>query len=290
MTISALSASNFGIIWLDNFINATFKNGLWSFLIVSVLIILVVMIVWRILESAMEKHHIGIFVRHIVKTILYALGLLGILLQIVPLQQYAVSLLAGSSVVAVVLGFAAQDAMANVVGGFFIAGFKPYTEGQLIKVPSQGITGTVEDITIRHTVIKTIDNARVIIPNSIMNSATIENLHYADMRSCNFLDIGVGYGADIELAKKIIVEEATAHPSCIDIRSDEEKAAGAPIVNIRCTALGASSVDLRAIIWSKDFGSGAAMLSDLRQSVKKRFDAEGVEIPFAYTNVILKKD
>ena len=295
MRISELTATtaNFPEIQpykLFDSINALFQNGLWSFLVVSALIAVITILIVRITVKNLQKHHVSIFIVHVVKILILSIGILGIALQIVPLQQYAVSLLAGGSVVVVVLGLAAQEATGNIVSGIFIGVFKPFTDGQLIRIPSQGIAGTVEDITLRHTVIKTVENTRVIVPNSVMNTSVVENLHFSDLRHCNFLDVSISYTADIELAKKIMIEEAQNHPSCLDIRTDEEKAEDQPIVGIRCTALGASSVDLRAIIWTKDFGTGALMLSDLRQSVKKRFDEEGVEIPYAYTNVILKKD
>ena len=274
----------------EKLIDATFKDGLWAFIITSVIILLLSAGVTRLVVKVLKKYHVNVFAIRIIKILLYTFATLAIAMQIIPLQQFALSVLAGGSVLVVVLGFAGQEAMSNVVSGMFIAVFKPFTTGDFIKIPSQGITGTVEDISLRHTVIKTVENSRTIIPNSVMNSSTIENVNFSDLRHCGFLDIGISYTADIDHAKRIMTDEITKHASYLDVRTEEERFAGAPAVVIRCTNLGDFSVDLRAVIWTKDFGTNVAMLSDLRQSIKKRFDAEGIEIPYPYRTVVLKKD
>ena len=74
------------------------------------------------------------------------------------------------------------------------------------------------------------------------------------------------------------------------VRSAEEIAAGAPAVVFRCLDLGDFAVKLRAIVWSPDMATGAEMLSDLRLSIKKRFDEAGIEIPYPYQNLVIRKN
>ncbi|MDR1605394.1 MAG: mechanosensitive ion channel family protein [Gracilibacteraceae bacterium] len=227
------------------------------------------------------------FVRHVVNGAVYVAGLALIIYQVDPLRSVAVSLAAGSGIVAVIVGFASQTTFSNMVSGFFISIFQPFRLGDRVRFLS-GPTGIVEDITLRHTVLRTLDNKRLIIPNNVINGEIIEN---ASMSSpvCQTFDVGVAYSVDLDKAMGLIAEEALAHPACFDARTAEEKAKGTPIVTVRVTELGDSAVKLQAWVWSADVPAGYAMLCDLRKSVKERFDREGVEIPFPQRTVRLER-
>jgi small-conductance mechanosensitive channel len=93
----------------------------------------------------------------------------------------------------------------------------------------------------------------------------------------------------VDKAKSIIVEEALNHPKLIDVRTEEDIENQVPQINPVLFALNNSSVDLRVGLWSKDSTDGYFMLSDLRDSIKKRFDKEGIEIPYPYQNIVIKK-
>ena len=270
-----------------------FKNGLISFCAVSVLLVLAAVILGRIIRKLFHRYgekkqsDFG-FAASFCNAVLYALAGFGILEQIVPLQNIAVSLLASSGVAALIVGLAAQESMANLISGFLIVLYRPIVVGNLIRIG--GITGTVEEITLRHTVIRTFENSRMVIPNSVVNSSTLENISMKDAHVCNFLDIGIGYGADATLAMRLMEEEIVQHRYYLDVRSAEEIAAGAPAVVFRCLDLGDFAVKLRAIVWSPDMATGAEMLSDLRLSIKKRFDEAGIEIPYPYQNLVIRKN
>ena len=115
-----------------------------------------------------------------------------------PIMSY---LAASSGVVALVLGVAAKDAFGNLCSGLMILTFKPFVEGDLIKV-NQG--ELIESIRFRHTIIRTYESNRIIVPNSTLNSATIENAFFQDARKNNYLEIEVSYGTDIDLAIDIL--------------------------------------------------------------------------------------
>ena len=95
--------------------------------------------------------------------------------------------------IAVVAGLAAQEALGSVVSGMMILAFKPFKMGDVVRYVDNDITGTVEEITLHHTAVRTFENKRVIIPNSKMNSAIIENADYADSKVCVFLTVGITY-------------------------------------------------------------------------------------------------
>ena len=102
--------------------------------------------------------------------------------------------------------------------------------------------------------------------------------------------MGISYDSDVELATKIIQEEAMKHPHCIDNRDEEEKASGWPQVNVRLMEFGSSSINLRAYVWTDDPFNAIQMHSDINKAIKKRFDEEGVEIPFPYHTIVYKND
>jgi len=204
-----------------------------------------------------------------------------------PLRTIGVTLFAGAGVLAAVIGFASQAAFSNIIGGIFIVIFKPYRVGDMLKVG--GLEwGIVEDITLRHTVIRSFQNERYIIPNSTMSNENILNASIGESKNCMFIEIGISYDSDIDLAMKIMREEAMKHPSCKDFRTEAEKAAGKEQVIVRLIGFGDSSVNLRAYAWADDPISGFIMKTELFKLIKERFDAEGVEIPFPYRTIVYK--
>lgn len=280
-----------GVDRVGDFLNSFFVNGPLSFL-VTLVFTLLLFFAARIFINKLRSRQLRRNVRSVTylyslcSALLYFFAAIALLSQITPLRAISSGLLASSGIAAVVLGFAAQEGVSNLISGLFIAIFKPFIIGDTVTI--NDTTGYVESITLRHTVIRTLMNNRIVIPNSVINSSILENLSISDKSNCNYLDIGIAYDADIDLAKRIITEEAVAHPNVIEWRTDEQISEGFPQIRILCTGLGDFSVDLRAQIWTKDYITGVYTLSDLRQSIKKRFDAEGVEIPYPYRTVILR--
>ena len=169
--------------------------------------------------------------------------------------------------------------------------FKPFKIGDIIKFHDGNFIGTVKDISLRHTVIQTLENTNLIIPNSQINKAILENIsRTGEVYKANFLTIGISYESDLDLAMKIIEEEVCKHKNFVDGRTEEQKQNNVPIVTTRLTSFGDSSMNLKTTVYSLDHGSGVSMLSDLRISIKKRFDKEGIEIPYPHRTITYKKD
>jgi len=189
----------------------------------------------------------------------------------------------------VAVGFASQQALSNIISGMFIIVFKPFRVNDRLKL-KDNLHGIVEDISLRHTVIRDFENRRIIIPNSIISNEVLVNANYVDDLICRFVEIGISYDANIEKAKKIMQEEVLAHPNFVDNRTPEEKAAGEHPVKVRVIAMGDFFINLRAWAWAHDPPSAFVMGCDLLESIKARFDREGVEIPFPYRTIVYKKD
>lgn len=227
------------------------------------------------------------FFRHSVSALIYTIGI-GIAVYKIPsLRAVSVSIFAGAGILAVIIGFASQQAFSNIVSGIFIVIFKPFRVGDRIKL-GNGISGIVEDITLRHTVIKDWQNKRVIIPNSKISEEIIENPDISDPKICKHVEFGISYDSDIDKAMKIMREESEKHPKCIDNRTNEEKKNNEPVVSVKVIGFSDSSVNLRAWVWSKSSVDAFSMSCDLNKSIKERFDREGIEIPFPYRTIVMK--
>lgn len=219
---------------------------------------------------------------------IYFFGFLLFIYLIPPLRSLSLSLFASSGVLAIVLGFAAQQAFANIVSGCFIATFKPFRIGDKVKFIGKDVSGTVEDITLRHTVVRTFENKRIIIPNSVVSVDIIENAHFAEEKICRFLEIGISYDSDIDTAINIIRDEVHKHSDFFDNRTDEEKQRQVEPIKIKVLGFGDFSITLRAWVWAKDNTTGFDMVCDLYKSIKERFDREGIEIPYPYRTLVFK--
>ncbi|MCB0538290.1 MAG: mechanosensitive ion channel family protein [Bacteroidetes bacterium] len=226
------------------------------------------------------------FLRHIIIAIVTLLGL-GFAIHSVPeLKTLANSMLAGAGIIAVAVGFASQEALGNVVSGIFLVLFKPFKINDRVEIGTK--FGVVEDITLRHTIIRNLENKRIILPNSIVSKEIITNNDLVDEKVCVHLVIGISYDSNIDKAKTIIFEEAVKHPNLLDVRTPEDKKEKKPLVNTRVITLNESSVDIKAWLWAKDTPSAFEMKCDLLESIKKRFDKEGVEIPFPHRTIVQK--
>jgi small-conductance mechanosensitive channel len=227
------------------------------------------------------------FLKRGVTVLIYLIGI-GFSIYIVPeFRVIAKGMFASAGLLAIAVGFAAQQALANIVSGIFIVIFKPYKIGDRLSVQTD-LNGVVEDINLRHTVIRNFENKRIIIPNSVISNEVLINSNYGDDKIIKWIDFGISYDSDIDLARKIMKEEVEAHPNFIDGRNDEQKEAGDEMIPVRVVSFGDSSVNLRAWAWAEEPAKAFIMGTDLNESIKKRFDKEGIEIPFPYRTLVYK--
>lgn len=229
------------------------------------------------------------FSKNAVSAIIYLGATIAIFYVIPPLRSLGVTLFASAGIFAAILGFASQAAFSNIISGIFIVIFKPFRVEDIITIGST-YSGVVEDITLRHTVIRNFENRRVIIPNSIISNDVILNSSIVEEKVCVFMEMGISYDSDIDLALSIMREEAMAHPTCIDARDEEQLANNDPQVRTAVIGFGDSSVNLRAWVWAPSQPDGFQMKCDLFKSIKGRFDKAGIEIPFPYRTIVYKQD
>lgn len=228
------------------------------------------------------------FLRYIAVFGVYFVGILFGLLAFPSLKGVAQTALGGAGVIALIAGVASQEALANLVGGVFIISFKPFKIGDTIKI-TDSMVGIVTDITLRHTIIRNFENKMIVIPNSIINKEKLVNYDLGELKCCEHVEIGISYDSNIVLAKRIMQEECEAHPLILDNRTEWEKNDDAkPMVKTAVIRMNDSSITVRAWAWSKSFGDSFQLKCDVLESIKNRFDSEGIEIPFPYRTVVIK--
>ena len=267
------------------------------FFIVIVATLIVGYISNRLLTKIVRKSTEGMtkdptnykFLKHVSLACIYLVGFSLAIYTMPNFRALAGSLLAGAGIFAVAIGFAAQHALSNLVSGVFIVVFKPFRINDRLNI--QNHQGVVEDITLRHTVIRNFENRRIIIPNSLISNEIIVNSDFADDKIVKWIDIGISYNSDIDIAKKIMEEEVLAHPLHLDPRTQEDIDNGVPEVIVRVLNLMDSSVNIRAWAWAKEATDAFILSCDLNESIKKRIDKEPlVEIPYPHRTLYIRQD
>ena len=221
------------------------------------------------IDKGMEQ-----FLLSAVSFVLYAFLIMAIL---TVLGVPSASIAAAIASAGVAVGLALQGSLSNLAGGIILLYTKPFAVGDYVK--TSGGEGFVQDIGLIYTVLGQFDNTSVSVPNGTLTSGVITNCTARNERRISF-DVGIGYGADIDKARRAILNVIQEHPE-----TDQNKA---PAVVV--TDLQDSAVNLSVFVWVKDmaYGDQLGLRNTLREEVKKRLDAEGVEIPFPQMDVHIK--
>ena len=180
-------------------------------------------------------------------------------------------LLAAIGAAGFIVGFALQGTLSNFAAGIMILIYRPFDVGDLVEIADT--TGTVDAMTIVSTTLKTIDNQIVVLPNNMIWGDKIIKIPGSDLRRVDMV-FGIGYSDDIAKAQSILEDILLKHEA---ILKDPE-----PIVKVH--ELADSSVNFAVRPWVKtdDYWD---VYWDITRSVKERFDAEGVSIPFPQRDV-----
>ncbi len=174
------------------------------------------------------------------------------------------------------IGLALNGALGNLAGGIIIIVTRPFKIDDFIE--AQDVSGTVEDIHITCTKIRTPDNKVVYVPNGALSSGNIINYSEKETRRVDIV-FNVDYAADTEKAKELIIAEI----------EKQELVLSEPKYFVGITEFADSSIDITARVWvkSSDYWS---VKFDLMEKVKKAFDASGIEIPYNQLDVHIKND
>lgn len=261
--------------WLDSGKEWIIENGpQWAFKLVIFVLILVVFsmlaniarrIVGRALASS--RVHASKLLQDLLASIAgKAVFLVGILIALAQLGIQIGPVLAGLGIVGFIIGFALQETLSNFAAGVMILIYRPFDVGDAVE--TGGISGKVKQMNLVSTTITTFDNQRVIVPNRKIWGDVIRNINAEKIRRVDML-FSIGYDDDPDLADRILHEIVDHHELALDD----------PPPVIRLHTLGESSVDFIVRPWVKSEDYWEAYWH-ITRAVKKRFDEEGISIPF----------
>lgn len=211
---------------------------------------------------------VGLVLGRLARWALLLLGAMVSLTIVVP-SLNASAVLGALGVGGVAIGFAFKDIFQNLLAGLLLLVTRPFQIGDVIL--SGGHEGTVEDIQVRATLVRGADGRLIVIPNSdLYTNRVVVSTHHHNRRVA--LSVGIGYDADIERAKALILAAVSPLPQLVR----------EPAPSVVTTALGDSSVELTVRFWVGPVGSGdpVAATDAVVIAAKQALDAAGIDIPF----------
>jgi small conductance mechanosensitive channel len=232
----------------------------------------VAMLVRRVVRRVMERAKVESIITGFVSSIAYiallafvviaALGQLGI---------QTTSFIAILGAAGLAIGLALQGSLANFAAGFLMIIFRPFKVGDFIE--GAGVAGVVEEIQIFTTTLKTGDNKIIIVPNAKLAGDNITNYSALETRRVD-MTVGVAYDADLAHVKKVLN----------DIISQDERILAGPAPLVAVAELADSSVNFVVRVWTRTSDYWAVKF-DMTETIKNRFDAEGIGIPFPQRDI-----
>jgi small conductance mechanosensitive channel len=248
-------------------------TALAIFLVGKFVVRLVVSAIAKLMQKQEVDKTLETFICNLVRTalmvvvVIAAIGAIGI---------ETTSFIAIFGAAGLAVGLALQGSLSNFASGVLIVLFRPYRVGDWIE--AAGISGSVEQVQILTTILKTGDNKQIIVPNSQIMDSIITNYSANDTRRVDMV-VGVSYSDDIDKVRETIMELIAA----------DDRILAEPAPRIAVSQLADSSVNFIVRPWVKT-SEYWDVLFDLTEAVKKRFDKEGISIPFPQQDVHLYKE
>lgn len=230
----------------------------------------------KIVNKVCEKRGVEIslqqFFKNMIKTVLYiclALTVIGIL------GIDTTSLIAMFASASLAIGMALSGTMQNFAGGVMILLLRPYRIGDYVE--AQGQAGTIKEISLFNTVITTVDNKIIYVPNSTISTGIINNYSQAATRRVDW-NITISYGDDVEVARRVLIEMMNS-----DKRVKQDPA---PVVYL--TSLGNSAVNISARAWVANADYWGVYF-DLNERIYNELPKHGLHFPFPQLSVHVEK-
>jgi small-conductance mechanosensitive channel len=189
------------------------------------------------------------------------------------------SLVTALGIGSLAIGLAAKDTIANMISGFTLMIDRPFRLGDRIQL-SSGQIGDVQDIGLRSTKIKTLDNQLLIIPNSELCNTILTNQAFPDLRAKGRINIGVAYGSDVDQVKQILVQAALEVP---DVLPD-------PPPEAFFTSFGDSALIMALFFWVDEYTKIFPAIDKINSLINRRLGENGVVIPYPTSSIHIHKE
>lgn len=239
---------------------------------------LILLGVKKVFKRQTESNHIDIGLgASIFQIIKYIIWVVAIVISLESIGVNVTILLAGSAALLVGLGMGMQHIFNDIISGIIILFERSLKVTDIVEV--DGIIGKVEEIGIRTSRIVTRDNIQMIIPNSKFISDNVVNWSHNEQETRFGVEVGVAYGSDVELVKKILLECADAHDRISQTRPS--------FVSFK--NFGESSLDFKLYFWTSDSFQVEKLQSDLRFMIDAKFREHNISIPFPQRDIHIIK-
>ena len=174
------------------------------------------------------------------------------------------------------IGFGLQNITSNFISGLIVLFERPISVGDRVVV--NGIEGDIEEINIRATKVKTLENISIIVPNSDFVSKDVINYSHGDPTFKLIIDVGVAYDSDLDLVLQALDEVASESTSVMKRRKHD----------IHLRSFGDSAWNMKLIVWVPNVKNRYTVQSELNQAIVRKFNERGIEIPFPQRDIHIK--
>lgn len=232
----------------------------------------IISLIRKMLAKVLDKRHVDAGIQSFVKSLVNIL--LMILLVIAVIGKLGIETTSFAALLAsagVAVGMALSGNLQNFAGGLIVLLFKPYKVGDWIE--SQGVSGTVKEIQIFHTILTTGDNKTIYVPNGAMSSGVVTNYNTQTTRRVEWI-VGIDYGEDYEKVRQIVS----------DILAADQRILGDPAPFVALHALDASSVNVIARVWVNS-GDYWGVYFDINKTIYATFNEKGINFPYPQLTV-----
>ena len=192
------------------------------------------------------------------------------------------TLLGGTAIVSAVLAFAAQDVIKDLLAGLMLSLNHPFEIGQFIEL-EDGTNGIVEEMTLRHVVLREVDTVRKIIPNSKINAMRLTNFSYNSLQRSLHFSFSVGYETDVELAKRVNFDAVRDTACTVPERCSDEPGRYHPVHFVRFAE---SALILGVTVYFEQGIHPEEVRDQVNTNVRAALRKNGIEIPYNYLTVV----
>lgn len=247
-------------------------------LIIGIITFLVIKIIKKLFEKFNKNRKIYItFLKSVLQAIIIVIAIFLMGSKFETFKQISSSLVTGSTLIVAVAAFSLEEGITNLVHGFIISICKPFNIGDRLTLVNQGITGNVENITLRHTVIKNyLTGTHVLVPNAILDKEIIENSFYEKTVFNHNVDISIARDSDVEKAREIFKDI---------VINDERYSGDKDKLYVYIRNIDDNAIHLRAFVQTETLENNFIACSEIRRKLLISFKDAGIKQPQEFHKV-----